>query len=58
MSIDLGTLNWDLLWQYAVNMLASLSPLISLFIGISFAFTVLLYLRHLLEKRNRDDSWF
>lgn len=48
--IDIGEL-----WQYAVNMLATLSPLLAVFIGFGLFFGFAGWLRDFLRAR-RDDK--
>lgn len=54
-------LDLDLLWQWTVNVLASIGPLLSLFIGMGLFFTFLLWVKAFLERvrgGNKEDAWW
>lgn len=57
MNFNLGDIQWEQIWQNAVNVLASISPLLAAFIGIGLAMEVGFALKALLSRK-KDDGWF
>lgn len=54
---DLG-IDVSEMWQNAVNMLASLSPLLAVFVGMGLFFTFAFWLRGFLQRTREDKQTF
>lgn len=45
-------------WTGVANMITSFSPLLALFIGLSFGFLVIGAIVNVIFRRKEDDSWW